>query len=431
MKNEEKNILIEVLKSYPNWAGFTDLSLPVYKKPTIYEKKLALCYPAVRSAIKLLYLPLLAAKVSIEGQNEQQNNFLRIWFHKFFRKITQQLIKKGITWGFTAGEKIYSPIEIEGKTFLMVKSCILPEPYAITLKFKQEPFEIEGFEWNKYFVSRDKMIYYVREGDEISMPYGISILDDMWWAIEMLLKDWTLFQIYKKFKAIPFMKIFYIPDVRIDATGNRLDEGLEKAKQIIENLKEASGVALPKYETADGKWETGWEIEEVKMTEKTEAFLESIQKLESLLFLAALIPKRIIEQDMQVGTYALVKEQSDFYVEFTLQSMLEEFEEYLRNWLIFPMLQVNFGSIEVDFNLNFGDRVLELYMNIARDLIKQGFMSVDTNKIAQMLGIPIPKQEVEQREIETERKASKEYTFQEKIDTRQKAIKLLKEKSKE
>lgn len=416
--------IAKVYKDIASWTGFEDI-YPSSKKPSTLDIKDALTYPAVRTIIKLLMLPILSCKVSLRGDNENQKKLLEKFFHLFFRRISKQVLFKTYAWGFCVGEKIYKPIKIEGKTYLILASAVIPEPYNCVLKFEEDPYlRISGFDYWGIEIERERMIYFAREGDPISQPKGISVIEDIWWAIDLIFKDWTLYQVYKKFKSFPYLLVYYIPKQVQDESGSIQDLAKKEALDLIKNSKQALGFAIPKIQDESGKWIKGWEVEELKMQERTTAFLDSIQKLESLMFMGALIPKRILEQDMKVGSYALAETQSDFFIEFTLTSMLEEFEEYLREWVIFPMLEDNFGSIEVEFDLNFGDRTLEVFRELVIAGIKLGLTTPDFKEMMKALKIPTLEEEKE-TEIETERK---KFTF---ARVQDEARKLLRQKAEE
>lgn len=402
-----------------DWQGFREETVYV-KQPTLRERTQMLQYPAIRAVVKMITYTILAVEPKIISDDEQQKTFLNEWFKRYFRRIATVLLLKGMSWGFCAGEKIIRSAKINNKMYWFVEGIIAPEPYNTTLIYsKDTSLQVDGFTWSGYRIPREDMALYIFQGDEINRPYGVSIPHDVYWAWIQLMDDWTKWAIYKDFKAIPPVILEYPEEMTDDGKGGQYDVNEALANAKLKEVRNMLGITIPKrWNENKQEWEKLWDIREMEISEKTTAFIDSINKLESLIFIASLVPKRLLEQDMKAGAYALVKEQADFFY-VILQSRIEEFEEYLRRWIIDPMLQQNFANVNVDFNLELSDELKTWYLDIIKEGLKLGFVNVDFDEILQRAGIPHkegpPEPKVETGEIE----GAKKLTLQERQSRKQ------------
>lgn len=392
---EPGSLEAHVVSHGEGWAGFESDTLYAHM-PTLSEKQRMLQYPLIRSAVRMIVLPLLSADNKTDTQNKAQDNLLKHWFRTCYRQVATTLLTKGVSWGFSAGEKIYSPVDIDGKKYLLVTGIIAPESSNIKINYtKDTPLEVEGFNYGMYHVARERMAYYIYQGDEICRPYGVSICDDVYWAWKQLMQDWSRWGIYKDFKAIPPFKLEYPEKPVAQANGSIIDANDTIAQNKLKDLRNLSGIALPRrYNRDTRQWESIWQLTEIEIAEKTTAFIDSINKLETMIFIGSLIPKRIIEQDMSVGAYAMLREQADFFY-VILKARLEEWEEYMRRWIINPMLQLNFGKVDANVNLDFGDELFAWYLDTLKQAIAGGLVTPNWKEIFNRVGAPIEEEETD------------------------------------
>ncbi|MBA7484606.1 hypothetical protein ES707_20136 [subsurface metagenome] len=384
---EAGSIELNIVSRREYWRGFQEEATYI-KTPTVSEKQRMLQYPLIRSSVRMIAQPLLSAEPKIIAKSDsQQKKLLRHWFIHYYRKIATNLLNKGIGWGFCAGEKVYKPVIIDGKTYLMLVSVITPPPNNIRFVYG-DPLEISGFEYNAQIIEKDKTALYIYQGDEICRPYGVSLCDDVYWAWIQLMEDWSRWSIWKDFKAIPPFILEY-PEERVaGADGTTVDINEARAEAKLKSLRNLSGITIPKKKDSETQtWETLWSLKEIEISDKTVAFLDSINKLESLIFIGAMIPRDIIEQAVKVGSYARLKEQADYFF-MILQSRLEDWEEYLRRWIIDPMLQANFGKVEATIDLDLGDDLRDWYLDMIKIGVETGYTSIDFDEILDRVGVP-------------------------------------------
>jgi hypothetical protein len=383
---ESGPIELNIVARRDYWRGFQHESTYI-KTPTVSEKQRMLQYPLINSSVRMIAQPLLSADPKIITKNDTQMKFLKHWFTHDYRKIATNLLTKGIGWGFSVGEKVYKPVVIDGKTYLMLTSIITPAPNNTTFIYG-DPLEIVGFEYESQRISKEKTALYIYQGDEICRPYGVSLCDDVYWAWLLLMEDWSRWGIWKDFKAIPPFILEY-PEERIAGSdGVVVDVNEVRAKEKLKSLRNLSGITIPKKKNEETQaWETLWNLKEIDISDKTVPFLDSINKLESLIFIGAMIPRDIIEQAVKVGSYARLKEQADYFF-VILQSRLEDWEEYLRRWIIDPMLQANFGKVEATVDLDLGDDLMDWYLDIIKIGIETGLATVDFDEIIDRVGAP-------------------------------------------
>lgn len=369
------------------WSGFDD--------DAIYTRQLyasdvhkMLRYPAVRTAIKMVYLPILAATPKITANNERTKNILEHWFKRYYRKIATMMMWQAIGWGFSVGEKVMRPVQIDGKTYLLPKGIITPQPFKTHYTYSDETAEIVGFQFGDVKIEKERTALYIYQGDEICKPKGTSLCYDVYWAWVQLMEDWSRWSIYKDFKAIPPFILKY-PAEKVTEGGSTYDKNRVIAEEKLKNLRTGYGITIPRYwDKESGTLLDLWLLEEIKVTEKTTAFVDSINKLESLIFIGAVVPKKVIEQDMKVGSFALVKEQAEFF--YTVEeARMREWNEYLTRWIIDPMLEYNTGKIEGGIELWWGDEMIPFFLELIKQGAALGLANIDWNAIAKETGVPM------------------------------------------
>lgn len=401
-ENEKTKVILTpmVVGSDEFWQGFRDKELPSYKITT-QEKLQFLQYPSLRAVIRVLAYPILSARLDFSG-DEKQVAFLKDWFSRYYRNISKVILNRAFSWGMGCGEKVYDTTEINGKNALVVKGIIAPEPYNIHLLFESERFRLKGFMYSQTTVEREKMAYFPYQGDEVSNPYGTSVVDDVAWAMDMLFKDWVKWAVYKKFKAINFLKVKYpVEEMRSD--GQTIDKNQAKALDVIKKAPDMGGITIPMIKSTDGnQYISAWDAEEISFAGKTSDFIDSITKEESLLFVGALVPRKLLEQEMVVGSYGMLVAEADYFVQYVLNAILEDYEEHLRGWVVNPMLGDNFGSVRAGFNLKIGDEKLRLFVEIIKAGIQTGACFPDYDEMMDSSGMP-RKQDVAETQVETHR----------------------------
>lgn len=399
-KQAPGDLQVRIISRKDFWQGFTEETIYT-RKPSIKQTQQMLQYPAIRSAIRIVYMPLLAAQPQITAEDEVTKNILEYWFSRYYRKIATLMFWKAMGWGKVACEKVLKPVEINGRTYHMPQGIIAPPSYAIRLLYG-DPLEITGFEYEGIKVDKESMALYIYQGDEICVPNGISLCEDVFWAWQQLMEDWSRWAIFKDFKAVPPFILRYPEALTTADDGTVYDKNAQVAADKLKNMRTISGISLPrKYIEAEDKMIDLWDLKEIALSERTTAFIESINKGESLVFIGAIAPKRMIEQDIQVGAYSMVESQKDFFYVIE-ETRLEEWEEYLRRWIIDPMLIMNTGKVNGTVNLDFGDDLIPWFLEVLKVAVAGGQTSLDFDEMADRAGAPRIKGTPEPR-IETER----------------------------
>lgn len=395
----ETSILVENIKECEQWYdGYSEKDKS--RMPTILEKQQMIRYPHVSAIIQLSYFPLLAAKVSIKG-DETQEKFLKLWFARHYTKMMRIIYSKAMTWGFSVGERLYDTIKMDGKTYWIHKGVIVPQPYDCRLLFRTKPTAaIKGFEYRDSTIERfgkkgetkvPGMVYYSFRGDELSLPYGDSMLNDMFWIWQLLMKTWTNMVMYQH-RHVPVWILEYLSEYAASDTDHKTDLAVAKAKQLLKDAKNLGGIHLPKHIADDGKIEKGWEFNEATATDREISYMSTINTENTMLYISALLPERLTEQFKDTGSEAMVKVQRGFYESNIVETRLKETTENLRTWFIDPMLTVNFGKIDCEVNLTIGDKSIEFLGQVMLEGMRQGMVDaqdIDLREIAQKVGLPV------------------------------------------
>jgi hypothetical protein len=393
-----------------SWQGFGDDASVQLWKPNESQKQIMLRYPAIRAAIRMTYLPMLAARPVISGGDENQKKLLDQFFRRSYHRIARQLLWRGIGAGYAMGEKLYGPMEIDGKTQWMVNSAIIPPPQDCRFTYAED-MTIKGFIYQGAEIPIEKIVYYIYQGDEVAQPKGVSICEDVFFGWKMLMEDWSRYSVWKDLKAVPALKMYY-PEKETRDSGNTVEDpnanlALEKAKE----MRNLAVVTLPKSLNAvSGDYVITWDIEEIKNEERNPGFIEAINKDESLIFMGALVPKRIIEQDIKTGALAMVETQKDFFFE-VVRAKMHEFEEYLKKTATDPLLMVNYGKVNASFDLDFGDEKMTWYLDTIKEAVKSGMVGLDWEEILTRFNIPHVIGQTEP-EIKAEKKTFKGMDFE-------------------
>jgi len=175
-----------------------------------------------------------------------------------------------------------------------------------------------------------------------------------------------------------------------DDTDKKVELNKTVAEQLLKNAKNMGGIYIPKFVNAEGKVEEGWKFYEAVADDREISFMDSIKIMNTSLYIAALMPERLTEQFKQTGSEAMVRVQRGFYEANVVETRLKETAEYLRTWIIDPMLKVNFGKIDCEVSLTVGDKTIDFLGQVLLEMIKQGAMDrfdLDTKDIAERIGL--------------------------------------------
>lgn len=376
------------------WKGFSERDSS--RDPTIHEKQQMIRYPHISSIIQLSLLPLLSAKITFKG-DETQKDFIELWLKRYYRRLARMICSKSYTWGYCVGERVFGPVKMNKKPYWMLKGLIMPRPYDCRLTFKEDPIEIDGFIYANDKVKRftknteqkiPGMIYYSFRGDEISLPYGDSLLNDMFWAWQLVMKEWTSAAVYDRLHA-PIWALYYIPEYKGEGE-NKTDVAQADAIKKLKDTKNTAGMVLPKVKNEKNEWVKGYEFEEVTAQDREPKFMERIKTLNTMMYIGSLMPERLVEQFKAQGSEAMVKVQRGFYEENVIGTRLEEHQEYMRLWIFDPMLELNFGKVDLEIDMKLQDKTIEFFIEILKGTIQQGYIpNLDLNKMAQQVGLPV------------------------------------------
>jgi hypothetical protein len=396
-------VLFQYLKNFNLWwSGFNEQDHS--RLPTAAEKRQMLRYPIISGIIQLIVLPLLSPKISIEG-NEKQKTYVEYWFKRYYRRIMALMAEKAVGWGYSVGERIIAGEQVDGSMLWVNRSAIIPSPNDCHLKYSTENAGITGFEFNNYEVMRyaengsddniPGMIYYAFRGEEISRPQGWPVVNDLFWAWQLVMKEWTSWVVYKRLK-MPVWAMDYIPELVKDGT-SQTDNARTAALQNLDDLKNAAGMALPKVKDKDGNWVKGWELEGVDIQDREPGFHESIKMINSLMYIAALMPERLMEQFKDTGSQGMVSVQKDFYTSNILAPRIAELKEFVSEWFVYPMLRMNFGKVDIELEMTALDAMAELYVEIVRTAVQGGSITgiIDWKQLAEKIGLPVSDNDIE------------------------------------
>lgn len=388
------------------WDGFDERNSS--RLPTTEEKQKMIMYPICISVIQHKVLPLLAPHITLDG-DEKQVAVMKHWFDRHYRRCTKLMYQKSHTWGFSVGERVIEVEKIDGVPYWMHVGSFMPEPFNTELVLGEDKPEIVGFKYHNFRVDRYQdngewmmpgMVYMHCEGDEVSKPYGDSILNKMFWAWQLVMKTWTSLVVYQRLQS-PFIKYFYSPEMYGDTDNKATDQGRTQATNDLLNIKNTQGVAIPLVEDKDGKLVRGPDLDVTAPPNKETTYNETIRILNSLMYVANNFPERLSEQFKESGSQSMVEVQGDYYTEYILPDDIEHAENQCRIWFTDPMMEVNFDKIDCTYKFTVSDKQREYYVKLLQQLIQSGqtIGELDTRAIAEGAGVPVT--ELSQPTVET------------------------------
>lgn len=390
---------LNVISRKDYWRGFED---PLYytKKFSLQQVPNMMRYPTLRGLIRIIYMTILSMDFNIIANDERTYNILEYYHRHSYRRIATMLMWKAMQWGWAVGEKVLRPVEIDGKTYLLPKGVIVPTPTSTKFVYG-DSMDIDGFSYENAYTEKERTALYIFQGDEICLPRGNSVCEDVHWAWRQLMEDWSRFNIYKDFKAVPPFKLKYPEDLTTDSEGNVVDKNADVAEQKLKDMRTVTGITLPrKWNKDTGEFIELWDIEELAVAEKVTAHLESINKNEALMFLGGLTPKRITEQDLKVGSYSMLKEQAEFF--YLIEEMrAKEWNEYHHRWIVDPLLQLNTGKVEGYVELSWGDELKKYFLDLVLKGAMVGYANIDWKDVQKRAGIPWGEEEGAKKETAT------------------------------
>ena len=397
LRSIDRPILFNFFKEWREWwEGFDEKDNSRY--PTIEEKQKMLRYPIINSIVYLTYFPLLMPHYSVDG-NELQVDYMNKWFERDYYTIMDTVLRKATPWGFCAAERIIESTNINGKPYWMHVNIIAPEVTNITFEFGEENPEITGFKFRDHRVDRyteggdwkmPGMVYYTFRGNEISMPYGDSILNDIFWAWQIAMKVWTTMVVYQRLHT-PFLEYFYPLEERGDADNKAQNIARAQAQSDLKMLKNQQGATFALLQDDKGEFKkTGW-LEVIAPPDREITFMESIRVLNTMMYVAALIPERLIEQFKDTGSQAMVATQKDFYTKYIIKPRIKALQNILQKWFIDPMLEVNFGKVDCTVHLTPDDAMMEFYYELIMTAMRGGQLidEIDMKEVANRVGLPV------------------------------------------
>lgn len=397
---------VHILSKKPYWQGFTE-SYYYTKRFTLEQVPNMMRYPTLRGLIRIIYLTILAAKHNIHSNDERTYNLLEYYMRHSYRRIATMLMWKALQYGWALGEKAYRPVKIDNKTYLVPKGVVVPPPTATKYIYEDETMEIKGFSYENVHVDKERTACYIFQGDEICKPKGISVCEDIYWAWRQLMEDWSRFNIWKDFKSVPPFKLKYPEDIKTDSSGHAIDKNESIAEKKLKDLRNAYGISLPrKWDEAKGDYIEPWDLTEIAIGDNVTQFLESISKDESLMFLGGLTPKRIIEQDIKIGSYAMLKEQADFFYTIEEQRMAE-WNEYHHKFLVDPYLQLNTGKSEGYIELLWAEELKPFFLELIKQGVMLGATNVDWDDISKRTGVKMIEGEEQEPAVEEDEQGKK------------------------
>lgn len=393
------------------FEGFDEKDLARY--PTTSEKQQIARYPIAISIVNLTYMPLLMPHFSAEG-DEKQCQYAQHWFNNYYYRNVDLLLKKAVQWGFAVGERVIETEEIDGKPYWFHVNTFAPEPYNCTLEMSEKRPELAAFKYSDYRVERYQpngnwkipgMVYMHFRGNEISLPYGDSIYNDLWYAYQLVQKTWTTSMLYQVLHT-PFLKYFYAQQQQGDSDNKASDAGRTQAITDVEKLKHGRAAVIPMVRNDKGEFIRAGDLETEAPPDREPSFLEKVKTLNTMMYVAALIPERLIEQFKDTGSYSMVETQKDFYTAYIIKPRLRTLGNLLQTWFLNPMLEANFGKIDCRVNLQIDDKLLALYYDIVNKAVTTGSLLAyaDMQEILKTVGVPalikehVPEVETQERQ---------------------------------
>jgi SPP1 gp7 family putative phage head morphogenesis protein len=294
-------------------------------------------------------------------QSVEMADFVRYVFAKMKGTFEKDLlnIMTALDYGYSLSEKvfgIYGEGKYKGKIGLMKLGAREPFGYdfktdahnnivGITFESANLLSGNEGWGTDAKPYPPEKFVIYSYNAEH-DCPYGTSDLRaayGAWWSKKLNIKWWNIFN-----------ERFGMPTVmaKYPSKGKGMSkEAITQIDDILKNLQAKSGFRIPDNIT----------FELLEATRQgAVSYGEAIDKYDGMISRSILIPNLLgLQEQGEAGSYALGKKHFDVFM-FVLEMLGRDLEEtVVGEQIIRPLVEMNFGEVDIDMQPKFVFEALE------------------------------------------------------------------------